>query len=100
MFKKNNLKLKQVELLFVRHRSQYSKVSSSRIVKQYFFRFPGFRYENSGSESDHFLVLVFDANGILCGAQVALPTTLANPGFDYKNNPYYVEGNYDGSEIL
>ena len=59
-------------------------------------RFPGFRFENSGSSSDHFLVLVYDVNGILCGAQVALPKSLANPNYDYKNNPYYVEGDYDG----
>ena len=61
------------------------------------FRFPGYRYENSLSDSDHFLVLIFDANGILCGAQVALPKALANPRFKYENNPYYVEGTYDGN---
>ena len=64
-----------------------------------FERFPGYRYENSGSSSDHFLVLVYDANGILCGAQVALPKSLANPNYDYKNNPYYIEEQYDGKTI-
>jgi len=27
---------------------------------------------------------------------VALPKSLANPEFNYKDNPYYIEGEYDG----
>ena len=45
------------------------------------------------------MVLAYDANGILCGAQVALPKSLANPNYDYKNNPYYIEEQYDGKTI-
>ena len=76
------------------------KLEKQRKIAIHDFRFPGYRYENSLSDSDHFLVLIFDANGILCGAQVALPKALANPRFKYENNPYYVEGTYDGNNAF
>jgi len=62
------------------------------------FRFPGFRYENVGNDVDQFLVLIYNGDGILAGAQVATPVTLADPKFDYEGNSFYTKGTFYGTK--
>lgn len=59
---------------------------------------PGWRYEDPLTPENYGLVLLYDASGVLTGAQIAVPRALAASSIDYNyaQSPYYILGQYDG----
>lgn len=79
--------------------NHHKAFNSSAHYNCHFNRFPGDRYIRSPSDKD--LVLIFDGNGFIAGAQMFVPETSAlnDQYFPFSTSEWYQAGELEGEAV-